>query len=237
MPLIWAIDAGGSFIRAVPNPSQIAIQAGAASFTDGFPPVCFTPVGSGGTPPFGQDFNGIYNQCTAWLQWFQAGVVFQPYDASFSNSGTYNIGGYPKGAILASASTFGQFWMSTADNNTSDPDTGGANWVSVSFGAFGNRIITASTAQTLTVTDNVVGFNRASPAAQNVTLPTYSGAGRVTIQDLNKNFSAGIVTVLPPGGTGTISGDSSYQMAEDKQTATFTFYPASAGGPLWGVDS
>ena len=35
----------------IPVPSQIGITPGAASFTDGFPPLTATPIGSGGIPP------------------------------------------------------------------------------------------------------------------------------------------------------------------------------------------
>ena len=124
-PLTFGQNAGGSYIRAVPANSQIGIQAGAASLNDGFPPVCFSPISSGGTAPFGQDFNGILNQITAWLQWLQAGGLLV-YDASFSTS----IGGYPNGAVLLKAAG-GGFWQSTADSNTSNPDTGGTNWISI----------------------------------------------------------------------------------------------------------
>lgn len=123
LPIAFASSAGAGFVRQVPTVSQIGIQAGAASLTDGFPPVTFLPIGSGGTPPFGADTNGILRQITQWQQWVQAGGPIA-YDASFSTS----IGGYPKGATVASATTFGTFWVSTADNNTTNPDAGGANW-------------------------------------------------------------------------------------------------------------
>lgn len=121
----WASGAGGGYITNPPVASQIGINNGRASFTDGFPPLNFLPVGAGGTPPFGQDMNGILNQITLWTQWQSAGALTK-YDATFSST----IGGYPFGAIVAST-TAGIVWICTADNNTSNPDTGGANWVSL----------------------------------------------------------------------------------------------------------
>ena len=116
----WASGEGSSYVRNVP----VAPGTGnAASFTTGFPPITFTPVGSGGAGPDGRDMNGILQYLTTWLQWQQAGF-FPAYNSAFS---TY-IGGYPSGAILLRASGVG-FWRSTADNNTTDPDTGGAGWV------------------------------------------------------------------------------------------------------------
>ncbi|TJV02483.1 MAG: hypothetical protein E5Y35_27805, partial [Mesorhizobium sp.] len=76
-------------------------------------------------PPFGQDMNGILQQITQWSQWQNAGGLV-PYDPAFSAA----IGGYPKSALLAGAAT-GVVWLSTADDNTSDPDTSGANWVNI----------------------------------------------------------------------------------------------------------
>jgi len=118
----WGNSAGGGYIRAIPTPSQIGVQNGAASLTDGFPPLTFVPVGSGGVPPFGQDFNGILKQITAWSRWQGAGGL-PVYDGTFSGA----IGGYPQGAVLAGASP-GVVWLNLVDNNTSNPDSAGANW-------------------------------------------------------------------------------------------------------------
>lgn len=136
-PIPFANGAGGAFIRPIPQASQIGVQAGAASLTDGFPPVTFTPIAAGGTPPFGQDFNGLLNQITAWSQWQNAGGLV-PYDAVFSAA----IGGYPQGAMLAGAAP-GVVWLSVVDNNVTDPDTGGAGWTGLAASAVGG-VLTGS---------------------------------------------------------------------------------------------
>lgn len=124
----WGNSAGSAYTRTIPQASQIGITNCAASLTDGFPPLTFTPAAFGGCPPFGQDMNGILNQITQWDRWqSMGGPVF--YDSGFST----NIGGYPKGARLMSSILQGRIWYSTADNNTTNPDdqTGAsANWVS-----------------------------------------------------------------------------------------------------------
>lgn len=125
-PIPFADGAGVGYIRPIPTPSQIGIQNGAASLTDGFPPDCLLPIGAGGVPPFGQDLNGILNQVTAWSRWFSAGGPIS-YDAAFSTA----IGGYPKGSVI-SAAGLGSFWFCAVDGNTTDPDTGGAGWVGFS---------------------------------------------------------------------------------------------------------
>jgi len=108
--------------NTIPVASQIGITPGLASFTDGFPPLTMTPLAAGGVPPYGADFNGILNFLSASTRWGQAGAGYT-YDATFSTA----IGGYPKGAMLLKSDQSG-YWVSTADNNTSNPDTGGASW-------------------------------------------------------------------------------------------------------------
>lgn len=126
--LPFAAGAAGAFIRQIPVASQIGVQDGAASFTDGFPPLTFQPIASGGVPPFGQDENGILNIITKWNQWQAVGGAI-PWDAAFSTA----IGGYPQGAIVGSTTSTFIFWISGVDNNTSNPDAGGANWFQFSF--------------------------------------------------------------------------------------------------------
>jgi hypothetical protein len=77
---------------------------------------------AGGMPPTKSDMNGALYQMSAVDVWSCAGAAF-PYNAVFSAT----IGGYPQGACVLMASGDG-YWMSTVDNNTSDPDTGGAGW-------------------------------------------------------------------------------------------------------------
>ena len=125
-PIAFAASAGGGFIRPIPQASQIGINPGFASLTDGFVPLNGQPVASGGIPPFEADMNGILNQISLWCQWLEAGGGIY-YDATFATTGS---GGYPQGAIVQSNVVPGDFWMSTADNNTTDPDsTSAANWV------------------------------------------------------------------------------------------------------------
>jgi cytoskeletal protein CcmA (bactofilin family) len=124
MPTTWASGAKPGFIRTIGNPSQIGKIDGAASYTDGFPPLTFTPVSAGGVPPYGADMNGVLNQMTQWDQWAQAGGPIR-YDAIFQSA----IGGYPAEARVGSNTTTFLVWQSTADNNTTNPDTGTAvNW-------------------------------------------------------------------------------------------------------------
>lgn len=116
----FGANATSGCIRTIP---QTTGDPNAASLSIGFPPNTFSPPGAGGVEPDGRDVNGILRAVSSWAQWQQAGGL-TIYDSTFSSQ----IGGYPKGAILASSVTAGLFWCSTADNNTSNPDASGANW-------------------------------------------------------------------------------------------------------------
>lgn len=129
-PIPFGNSAGPSYIRTVPVPSQIGINPGYASLTDGFVPLNMTPVAAGGIPPYGQDLNGILRQVTQWLQWHEAGGAIS-WDSSFNTS----IGGYPLGAVLAALAGSGSdHWVSLADNNSGNPDASADNWNT--FGRF-----------------------------------------------------------------------------------------------------
>jgi hypothetical protein len=119
--------AGGSstYRRDIPVDSQIPITPGAASWTDGFPPLTRTPVSSGGIPPSGLDMNGALFEMSAVDRWFNAGAGF-PFDATFAADA--DIGGYPKGSRVLNAAGTG-YWISIIDDNSNDPDAGGAGWV------------------------------------------------------------------------------------------------------------
>lgn len=117
----FAANAGVGYIRPIPKvptgtPGQASLEAG-------FPPENFTPVNAGGVPPFGQDFNGLLNQSTAWNRWTATGA-FPPYDPTWQS----DVGGYPKGSCVASLVQFGCVWLSLVDDNVTNPDAGGAGW-------------------------------------------------------------------------------------------------------------
>lgn len=111
-------------IDTIPQTSGVP---GRASWEAGFSAVNMQPVSSGGIPPFGQDMNGVLNAATAWLKWAGAGGPVG-YDATFSGE----ISGYPAGATLLAANGLG-WWVSTTDNNVTNPDSGGAGWLFLSL--------------------------------------------------------------------------------------------------------
>lgn len=177
--------------NTIPVPSQEGITPGAASLTTGFPPLTFTPVVSGGVPPFGADFNGILNLITAIQQWQSAGGFFT-YDSAFATE----IGGYPLGAVLLKATGIG-LWQSTVDSNMSDPDTGGSNWLSFN-----------PTAVTTTYTANylvVAGGGGGAPSVGNV-IGGGGGAGGLISSSIALTQGATYTFVIGAGGGSGVSG-------------------------------
>lgn len=170
-------------VASIPTPSTAA----AASFTDGFPPVNATNIVAGGIPPVIADMNGILNTITK-LQQFQSAGGMYPYDATFSAA----IGGYPQGAVVLAAGGVGS-WQSMVDNNTNNPDAGGAGWL-----YFGNGLFFRG---------NGFGFNTGSLAVSQLGqwVELFPGA-TATLPDASLCPIGSTFTFRAPSGVNTIKG-------------------------------
>lgn len=123
----FGVNAGASYItKPFPVASQISTNPGRASLNDGFTPLNMTPISNGGIPPAGADMNGILYVISSILTAMNEGLLAFVYDATFQAA----IGGYPQGAVLQQAANPLAFWISTTAANMTDPDTGGAGWLS-----------------------------------------------------------------------------------------------------------
>lgn len=114
----WATSGLKNTIPPTANP-----VTGNAGYDQGFPAINMTAKEAGGSPPFGQDFNGILFSITEILRYVQAGGL-----PSFSASMASAVGGYSKGAIVLGGDGVTVF-QNTIDGNTTNPDSGGAGWV------------------------------------------------------------------------------------------------------------
>ena len=204
IPIPFANSASSTYKTTIPQASQIGIANGRASLTDGFPPLTFQGISSGGIPPFGADFNGILYEITSITQWQQAGGMFL-YDSSFSTT----ISGYPRGSVLQSSSLNG-LWISSAENNTTNPDTGGAGWTSLAFE--GSQSISVTSADvTLTQLQSaypILIISGAQTAARNLIFPAIVGEWIVQ----NNTTGAFTLTAKTASGTGVTltQGQSTY---------------------------
>jgi hypothetical protein len=180
--------------NTIPVASQIGITAGLASYTDGFPPLTMTPVASGGIPPFGQDFNGIFYAVTSALQWIQAGASYT-YDSTFQTT----IGGYPAGALVQRSEGLG-WWLNTVANNATAPESGGAGWVPEN-GPGSTAITMTSSNVTLTSLQAGLGaivITGTLTANLNLIFPTYQMQWDV----INNTTGAFTITAKTAAGTG-----------------------------------
>lgn len=231
IPLPFGYAAGTGYINPIPVASQIGIVNGRASLQDGFPPDTFIPIASGGVPPWGGDMNGILNEITAIQQWQQAGGFF-PYDAAFSSAVT----GYPLGAVIQSTSHAG-FWISTAENNTSNPDTGGDGWVPDAW--YGNQTIAIS-GSSITLTNiqaayPILTLTGTMTTSCNLIIPNFVGkwiisnatTGAFTIQAKTAggsgvNIAQGASTYIYGDGTNIYFANSSQVASFNGRTGTVT---------------
>lgn len=139
IPIPFGTDAAGGTIRVIPaTPSGGPTDA---SFQTGYPTGCFNSPGA----PDGRDVQYLGLITTSWERWFQAGAPVA-WDSTFSGQ----IGGYPKGACVQSATQLGVYWYSTADNNTTNPDSSGVGWVG--FSPLPNYGVDAGSANAIVIT-------------------------------------------------------------------------------------
>ncbi len=214
--LYWAQNAGGAFVRTPPFTSSAT--PGAASFNDGFVPTNMT---LGGIPPFGQDMNGALRFETQWSQWLQMGGPI-PYDGTFQAA----IGGYPKGALVQSASTMGLFWFSTTDNNVTNPDSAGAGWLAVQAAlvpATGAQLrYTNATTLTLAPVNGgflwVNGFNY--PVGASITISNSTLSTSPTLYYVYAKIAAGAVALDTPSTTGYTIGTNGIPVQAGDATKT-----------------
>lgn len=218
IPTPFANSAGASYIRTVPVPSQIGISGGAASYTDGFPPDCFIPAASGGYPPDGRDVNYMLKIATSWIRWQAAGGPIQ-YDSAFSTS----IGGYPLGAVLQKANTAGQ-WLCTVDDNTSNPDTGGAGWITYADPSAVARTKVFTYSQSWIAPAGVTsGLISGCGAGQGGTSNLAGGAGKPIIKSLYTLVPGHTYSVvIGTAGIGTVSGGTGNNGSDTTLTDTTT---------------
>ena len=196
IPLPFAYAASSGYVNTIPVASQIGITNGRASLHDGFPPDTFSPISSGGVPPFGGDFNGILNEITAIQQWQEAGGFF-PFDPTFATA----VSGYPRGAIIQSSTGVG-FWISTSENNSNNPDSGGAGWVPTAFYGLTSVPIsgTSFTVTNLEAAYPIISFTGTITGTCVITMPTFQ-SDWVVVNNTTGGFPIQIKTASGTGIT------------------------------------
>lgn len=225
LPIPFA-DAGSK--QDIPNDSQVGITAGRASYSDGFPPLTRTPLAAGGVPPFGTDFNGVFNDITAAIRWSQAGAGY-PFNAAFNTA----VAGYPKGARIPN-STLDGFWLNTADGNSANPEnTTSALTGWIPSGVYGATAITGLSGSSVTLTTLQASKDRitlAGTLTANINLIVPAWIKRWEI--INNCTGAFSVTVKTPSGTGVaVSAGTNLNVIGDGTNIIALYSPGSLIGP------
>lgn len=202
--------------NSIPVASQIGITAGAASLTDGFPPLTRTPIAAGGVPPSGLDMNGILYALSAALRWANAGGGYV-YDGTFAADS--NVNGYPKGARVLRSDGAG-YWLNTIDGNTVDPESVTVNaaqvagWVpDLTNGVAAVTMTSANvTLAPMQYGKPIVVLSGTLTANLNLIFPNLVGEWAI-INNCTGSFSitaktsAGSGLTIPAGGNALIYGD------------------------------
>lgn len=186
--------------NTIPVPSQIGVTPGAASYTDGFPPLTMTPLASGGVPPFGQDFNGVLYEITKAMQWQQAMAGAYAYDSAFATA----VGGYPLGAAVLRSDGLG-LWINQTANNSTDPEAGGAGWMPLIQPGATSVTMTGSnvTLTSLQAGKDIIIISGTITGNLNLIFPTYVKTWTV----VNNTSGAYTITAKTASGTGVaVSG-------------------------------
>jgi hypothetical protein len=164
----------GGMVLPIPVASQIGIENGAASFTDGFPPLTMADPALGGVLPSGQDMNGLLYMTTSYCAWIQGGGGFT-FNAAFVTQNT----GYRVGAILRSAADPAKFFMNRVADNANDPDVDPTGWTAYSPIAAPTGVQTEALAAGPTASlalDPGVGFLEIDTTAGAAQLASITGA-------------------------------------------------------------
>lgn len=224
--IVLPFAAAGGKNNPIPVPSQTGITPGAASFTDGFPPLTRTPVSAGGIPPSGLDMNGIMFMISAFSRWANAGAGFV-YDNTFATDS--NVDGYPQGARLLRSDGKG-YWLNTVDNNQSDPEvsTSAADgWVPNATS--GNAAVSVSNANvTLTPLQYglpVITFSGTLTANLNVIFPPITGSWII----VNNTTGAFTITCKTASGAG-VGINSGVQEIVGDGVNIYAISPVAASG-------
>src|ERR1039458_4936140 len=166
-----------------------------ASYTAGFPPDTMLAPAAGGLPPLGPDFNAVLFDATGNIAWLQYGQGY-PWNATTAAAN----GGYQIGAQLSRADGTG-YWLNTTANNATNPDSGGAGWVS----AFNYGYTTISSLTNVSVT--LTALQAAKPVI--ILQGTLTGNVQVILPTnlqgwliVNKTTGTFAVTAKTSAGTG-----------------------------------
>jgi len=214
-------DAQSGTIDTIPEVRGPSDPPQKATWTYGFPLATMTPLPAGGIPPRGQDFNGVLNAISQHVVYTGAGGQYV-----WSSAYVAKNGGYPLGALVSRSDRMG-LWRNTTTGNTTNPESGGAEWEPEDAGTTTVVMSTANVTLTpLQAARSIIIITGTLTGNRQIILPSYrknwlivnraAGAFSVTCKT-----SSGSGAEIPTGVTQGIYGDgSSIFLASVIQVAT-----------------
>ncbi len=164
----WASNASVTYVQIPLIPSQITVTPGVPSFDDGFVPINFIDPRKGGKAIKGEYLNGLLQMLTNYASEMTKGQ-YPGWDA------TIGATGYGLGAFLSKADGSG-YWSNQVAGNTSNPDTGGAGWITV-----------GSTSNASDLTTGTLPVARLPQFTGGDVVSAAAGTADLTLADVNAN--------------------------------------------------
>lgn len=210
-PITIPFAASGSK-NTIPTTSQIGVVDGAASYPDGFPPLCGTPLESGGKPPSRADMNGILHGITENLRYLLGGCV-PKFNATLAAA----IGGYPLGAILQD-NTGTNCYRNLVDGNSTNFNTD-ASSIGVSW-----ELVYGPGKTSTSATTSVSGVVELATTAETVAGTDYVRAVTPAgLAGFSKNLSSNGYAKLPGGLILQWGSFNDYSYTAGNKTLPITF--------------
>ena len=185
----FAENAAPQTIQEIPISRDPSDPIQKASWSTGFPAATMQPMATGGEPPMGQDFNGIFKALSEHIVYQNKGGVYR-WSADVVASG-----GYDKGAVVQAGDGI-RSYVSLIDGNTQA--LGGSNWLLISM-----PIATQAQAQGLTSGDTLITPQRLGDSMSRHVL----GMGQ-TWQDVTSSRETGVTYTNTTGRTIAVSARS-----------------------------
>ena len=130
----------------------------------------------------------------------------------------------------------GLFWVSTVDNNTTNPDFGGVGWTLLGSGGTTSIVAPTSTTINATIAQRRIVLRSTLTSALTLNLPANAPAGyALTLVDYNGTSNSYPVTIYPPSGV--VNGLSSFLFGNPNAVYSFVKYGIDGSGhDIWGVE-
>lgn len=187
-------------IDTIPDTRSPGDPAQRATWDEGFPAVTMTPLGAGGIPPRGQDFNGVLNAISKHTVFSGGGGQYQ-----WSAEYVAKNGGYPQGAVIQANDGLNAYVSLVADNTdnfNTDPASIGVSW-----GLYAGRDVQTQATEAVPGIAKIASQEEAEAGVNNVKFSTplrvFQAIAQVVKQATEAAFGWAKIATQTQADTGT----------------------------------